>query len=283
MDIIKFLLLLLILIVLTKQPTNPNCKVDEVITKAQILQKDFEALACMIEKSDASTFKLDDIRLNLVWNFETTMPIKESIMDTSDSVTTLIDGVNTASNLIQCLKTHDLIDYVNYHLLYVFQKFIGDKQLKKKMEDYEEKYKHFLMFTTLETVAQAFVQNSKIAPKRIIGFPRLVLHLDEIWEGRSMGQWDQIMREFFKWPWVNHIHITHLKKCSDSSYSYDVEYIIEPFFYEVAKVEFNSHKAVLIKEIGVHWKFSRQSLADTDLCWEFSSPQTPADTSTIPV
>lgn len=161
---------------------------------------------------------IEELKVRITWYFVG----EEKSLDNS-KISETVDIKKTAVDVLNYLIRENVIGYLNYQLLKEFQEASGNKELEKKINNYEECYKKFLKLTNLRTLAKVFKDNPEIAPASFIGLPKFTVDLDTEWEGKRAYQWIELLNKQFDWP--SYIHIASItRKCII------IEYSVLPFF-----------------------------------------------------
>ena len=188
---IKILILYLGQTETVKQTAN----LEDTTVEAENLSKAFKAImedVILEVKTCATTTDLCLLKLHislyLQFAHQNTPAIQAILFDLEDTITTAQDAVHF---LIQ----KNLIGYLNFGLLNVFERTFAEKsELTKKIAQYEKKHSLFLQHS-FETIVDVFKSRPDLAPSSPAGLPEITVKLNETWRGKSLNQWNGLMQK----------------------------------------------------------------------------------------
>ena len=103
------------------------------------------------------------------------------------------------SAILNYLYRHEFIGYINYALVKEVQEVVKSRLLDKHIEEYEKDYQSFLQLA-LKDIHAAFKKCPDLEPNYPVGLPKLTIHLESDWDGRSMYEWKELFERRFTWP-----------------------------------------------------------------------------------
>ena len=91
--------------------------------------------------------------------------------------------------LFHFLHEHDFFGYLNYVLLKQISNLTNDKIILNKFEEYEESYVKLISKATFRDIMSVFRQNPALKPAAPIGLPKIVFHLEDLWQDKTFLDW----------------------------------------------------------------------------------------------
>ena len=121
-----------------------------------------------------------------------------------------IEDCVEAPAVLNYLFRNHFIGYINYALIKVVQKVINSKRLDECIEEYKNDYQLFLRYT-LKDIHDAFERCPDLQPDYPVGLPKLTIHLESVWNGRSMYEWKEVLES--RWPdWPENLIIERISE-----------------------------------------------------------------------
>ena len=194
-------------------------KVDESNAESVIesLQKRFERVLI------ATTMAIKGVPVNILrvrisWFLNHERQNSEAIEDHLIK----LELLTTAEGVLNYLIRNEFIGYLNYELIRIFQEEANSEELNHVIADYEKCHIDFLQ-VNFNDIIHVFRKYPDLAPKYPVGLPKLKVHLESPWEGRSVFEWNEFLQKRFTWP-LNLIISRISPKCII------ITYAVLPFF-----------------------------------------------------
>ena len=97
-----------------------------------------------------------------------------------------LQGIQDMASLFyDFLLKYYFISYLNYVLLKDISKSTKDKSIASQFEEYEKSYVKLISTATFRDIMSVFDQNHHLSPTAPIGLPRVVFHLNDLWQDRT--------------------------------------------------------------------------------------------------
>ena len=166
----------------------------DVVGAAQTLKEEFDEMMIFILKE----VQLADVE-ELKYRINSFVKHEIKVNETIEAHLSRIEDFVTPSAILRYLYRHEFIGYINYTLLKLVQKVMKSKLLDKHMEEYKKDY-HLFLQCALEDIHAAFRKCLELQPNYPVGLPKLTIHLESDWDGRSMYEWKELLERRFSWP-----------------------------------------------------------------------------------
>ena len=200
---------------------------DRAISEAERLNEKFGDLVMKMSKL-LQTIDDAEVRAGLRARLNYYFVSKKEMTPEINNYLHEIEQIENASGILNLFIRENIIGYLNYQLLYEFQKVTEDDGMKKSIDEYAGAVESFLTNTTLETLAKVFKHELMPPVSCLYGLPRFKVCLDKTWKGEIEYQWKELLYSImtiekdFNWP--HHIQISSIEsKCII------IEYCVLPF------------------------------------------------------
>ena len=174
----------------------------------------------------ASTKNIDvsNVRVRINWFFSSEVPISHSVAE--DSWLCNLDNFETAESILNHLIRAKLIGHLNYKLIEVFVKALGnDSVLRSFFEAYEKEYSK-LFQCDLPSLIKVFsdpILTPILTPTSALTLPDFTLRIGTKWEDSSLLSFKEAFERRFSWA-------QHLLILDVTQNCILVKYAVLPFF-----------------------------------------------------
>ena len=116
------------------------------------------------------------------------------------------------------LLKYYFISYLNYVLLKDIGKLTGNETIASRFDEYEKAYVKLISKATFKKLMSVFHQCPNLKPTAPIGLPKVLFHLNDFWQDRTILNW--ITTFFSELSWFEWCLLVELrKKCIVVTYA----------------------------------------------------------------
>ena len=168
----------------------------DTVKAARALKEKFDDLMALAVR-EVQTANAHDMRFRISSFVKDERKLPNDVIE--NHLCRIEDYVEPAA-ILNYLFRHHFIGYINYALIKVVQKVINKKILDEHIEEYKKDYRLFLQYT-LKDIHDAFKKCPDLQPDYPVGLPKLTIHLESVWNGRSMYEWKEVLESRWSdWP-----------------------------------------------------------------------------------
>ena len=177
---------------------NSSSDTASVVSSAEKLKESFDALLFMLVSI------ISQANINLLWLKLKINLFLQYARETTPEVQPILDDMedrcHSPEGLVLFLVNRNLLGYLNFELLNVFQQFLTENyEIIDKIAKYKSKHKVFIC-QNLKNIVQVFREKPRLAPASVVGLPEITVNLQSLWQGKSYYQWKEIMENIVDWP-----------------------------------------------------------------------------------
>ena len=177
---------------------NSSSDTASVVSSAEKLKESFDALLFMLVSI------ISQANINLLWLKLKINLFLQYARETTPEVQPILDDMedrcHSPEGLVLFLVNRNLLGYLNFELLNVFQQFLTENyEIIDKIAKYKSKHKVFIC-QNLKNIVQVFREKPRLAPASVVGLPEITVNLQSPWQGKSYYQWKEIMENIVDWP-----------------------------------------------------------------------------------
>ena len=161
-------------------------RIPNLANMAYNLEKHF-AFLCISAKEvlKAKSYDLENAKLFVSVLLDSKLSEKQKTFHVS------LDKVQNFDEFFKFLHRHHFLGYLNYDLLKSIAKLAKDENINKQFDQYEKEYARFLQDASFSEILAIFHQHPNLKPAAVIGFPRVVFHLDsQKWLLEKISDWN---------------------------------------------------------------------------------------------
>ena len=173
----------------------------DIVGAAKALKRYFEDLMAFVIK-EASHFHVDSFRFRINSFVKSE---SQQINETLEVHLAEIEKFPGCPPIINYLVRKDLIGYINYGLLEVFQLEAEDGMLVKWVDEYKKDFMCFVRSFNLKDLCSFVMKDLHIAYP--IGLPHFKVHLESEWNGKTAYEWDELLGRLASSTWPKSLMI----------------------------------------------------------------------------
>ena len=179
---------------------------------ADTLQRYFRLLVATVKNALISkSVSLDDVKIVINGTLTCINRIKEEqwIKEYQQK----LERIRDINNLFkEFLLKYCFIGYLNYVLLKDISKLAEDESIDSHFIEYEKSYVKLISNASFKSLMSVFHQRSDLKPTAPIGLPKILFHLNEYWQDKTIFNW--ITKFFWGLSWFEWCLLDELtKKC----------------------------------------------------------------------
>ena len=177
---------------------------------ADTLQRYFRLLVAAVKNALISkSISLDDVKLVINDTLTYINCIKEEqwIKEYQQK----LEGIKDMSSLFKdFLLKYCFIGYLNYVLLKDISKLAEDESIDSHFKEYEKSYVKLISNASFKNLMSVFHQRPDLKVTAPIGLPKILFHLNEYWQDKSIFNW--ITTFFWGLSWFEWCLLDELRK-----------------------------------------------------------------------
>ena len=129
----------------------------------------------------------------------------------------------TPEAVLNFLVIHNLVGYLNYKLIQLFNNDLSD-DIADNYKNYEEMHAQFYKRFTLNAIIEAFKREPTLSPVSTIDLPNFKVKLSNEWKGKKIYEWKELVCNIAELP--QNLIFTKIEKRSIV-----LTYVVLPCFY----------------------------------------------------
>ena len=177
---------------------------------ADTLQRYFCLLVAAVKNALISkSVSLDDVKIVINDTLTCIIRIKEE--QWIKEYQRKLEGIRDISSLFkEFLLKYCFIGYLNYVLLKDISKLADDKSIDSRFIEYEKSYVKLVSNASFKNLMSIFHQRPDLKPTAPIGLPKILFHLNEYWQDKTIFNW--ITKCFWGLSWFEWCLLDDLRK-----------------------------------------------------------------------
>ena len=174
--------------------------VGRAVAVATRLKNTFESLLTLIVTAisvASPTINLDLLKIRISWHLSLT---KQNPPPIQEILVKLRKEADTPLAVLNLLVIYNLVGYLNFKLLHVFNSVGNMNKSEIELKKYEKMHFEFYETFTLRAIVEAFKRDRSLAPVSNIDLPSFKVELQDPWKGRKVYEWKDIVSNISALP-----------------------------------------------------------------------------------
>ena len=168
----------------------------------------------------SETVNLNRLKLRISWHLSLT---RENPPPIQDLLLKLQKEANTPEEVLDFLVNHNLVGYINYKLIRLFNHDLSE-DIADNYKNYEEMHAQFYKRFTLNAIIEAFKREPILSPVSTDTLPNFKVKLTNKWKGKRIYKWKEIVCNVADLP--QNLILTKIEE-----ESIVLTYVVLPCFY----------------------------------------------------